>query len=148
MVARVAETCTCRRFTTFIIHSFIHSVVILTTSPEPLPKRPLHIVRSGAFSFKWEIPLLSLRSSSSFLHHLPRLPVTYIPPFIFPSITCCRRQFLCKCDQSSVPLVYLFQVGYSSAPWLYVTLLHFLHDRSNWSFPSFSRTTFQTFPPL
>jgi hypothetical protein len=27
-----------------------------------------------------------------------------------------------------------------------VTLLHFLHDRFNWSFPSFSSTTFQNFP--
>jgi hypothetical protein len=53
-------------------------------------------VRSRASSFKWEYPLLSLRSSSSFLHLLPRLPVTSIPPFIFPSITCCRRQFLHK----------------------------------------------------
>ena len=42
--------------------------------------------------------LLSLRSSSSFLRLLPRLPVTYIPPppFIFPLVTRCRRQFLHK----------------------------------------------------
>jgi hypothetical protein len=78
------------RFT--FIHSFNHSVVCLTTGPNPLPKRALHIVRSRASSFQWEYPLLSLRSSSSFLHLLPRLPV----PSIFPSITCCRRQFLRK----------------------------------------------------
>jgi len=77
------------------IHSFIQ-VVCLTTGPKPLPKRALHIVRSRASSFKWEYPLLSLRSSSSFLRLLPRLPVTSIPPFIFPSITRCRRQFLRK----------------------------------------------------
>ena len=52
-------------------------------------------MRSRASSFKWEYPLLSLRSSSSF-PHLPHFPVTSIPPFIFPSITHCRRQFLCK----------------------------------------------------
>ena len=75
---------------------FIHSVVCLTTGPKPLPKRTLHVVRSRASSFKWEYPLLSLRSSSSFLRLLPRLPVTYILPFIFPSITRCRRQFLLK----------------------------------------------------
>jgi len=75
---------------------FIHSVVCLTTGPKPLPKRALHIVRSRASSFKWEYPLLSLRSSSSFLRLLPRLPIISIPPCIFPSITCCRRQFLCK----------------------------------------------------
>ena len=73
-----------------------YSVVCLTTVPKPLPKRFLHIVRSKASSFKWEYPLLSLRSSSSFLRLLPRLLVTSISPFIFPSITCFRRQFLRK----------------------------------------------------
>jgi hypothetical protein len=37
-------------------------------------------VRSRASSFKWEYPLLSLRSSSSFIRLLPCLPVTSIPP--------------------------------------------------------------------
>ena len=74
----------------------IHLVVCLTTGPKSLPKRALHIVRSRASSFKWEYLLLSLRSSSRFLHLLSRRPITSIPPFIFPSITCCRRQFLCK----------------------------------------------------
>ena len=77
-------------------HSSIHSVVCLTTGPKALPKRPLHIVRSKASSFKWEYRLLSLRSPSSFLRLLPRLPVTSIPPFFFPSITRCRRHFLRK----------------------------------------------------
>ena len=76
--------------------SFIHLLVCLTTGPKPLPNRTLHIVRSRASSFKCEYPLLSLRSSSSFLRFLPRLPVTSVPPFIFPSITRCRRQFLRK----------------------------------------------------
>jgi len=75
---------------------FIHFVVCLMTGPKPLPQRALHTIRSRASSFKGEYPLLSLRSSSSFLHLLPRLPVTSIPSFIFPSITRCRRQFLCK----------------------------------------------------
>ena len=78
------------------IHSFIHLVVCLTTGPKPLPKRALHIVRSRASTFKWEYPLISLRSSSSFLRLLPCLPVTSVPPCIFPSITRCRRQFLRK----------------------------------------------------
>ena len=47
-------------------------------------------------SFIWHYPLLSLRSSSSFLRLLPRFLVTSICPFIFPSIICCRRQFLRK----------------------------------------------------
>jgi len=75
-----------------LIHSF-HLVVCLTTGPKSLPKRALHIVRSRAFSFKWEYPLLSLRSSNSFLRLLPCLPVTSIPPCIFHSVTRCRRQF-------------------------------------------------------
>ena len=77
-------------------YSFIHSVFCLTTGPQPPLKRFLHIVRSRASSFKWEYPLLSLRSSSSFLRLLSRLLVTSISPFIFPSITCFRRQFLRK----------------------------------------------------
>ena len=72
---------------------FIHSVVCLTTGLKPLSKWALHIVRSRASSFKWEYPLLSLRSSNIFLRLLPCLPVTSIPPCIFPSVTRCRRQF-------------------------------------------------------
>ena len=63
------------------IKIFIHSVFCLTTGPTPLPKRFLHIVQSRASSFKWEYPLLSLMSSSSFLRLLPRLLVTSISPF-------------------------------------------------------------------
>jgi len=40
-----------------------HLAVCLTTGPKPLPKPALHTVRSRASSFKWEYPLLSLRSS-------------------------------------------------------------------------------------
>ena len=76
--------------------SSLSSVICQTTGPKPLPKRFLHIVRSRASSFNRQYPLLSLRSSSSFLRLLLRLLVTSICPFIFPSITCCRRQFLRK----------------------------------------------------
>jgi hypothetical protein len=75
-------------------YSFFHLVVCLTTGPKLLPNPALHVVRSRASSFRCEYLLPSLRSSSSFLRLLRRLPVTYIPPFTFPSITCCRRQFL------------------------------------------------------
>jgi hypothetical protein len=74
----------------------IHSFSSLTTGPKPLPKRTVHIVWSRASSFKWKYPLLSLRSSRSFRRLLPRLPVTSISHFIFPSITRCRRYFLRK----------------------------------------------------
>jgi hypothetical protein len=62
------------------------------TGPKPLPKWVVHIVRSRASLFRCEYPLPSLRSSSSSLRLLPRLPVTSI----FPSITCHRRQFIRK----------------------------------------------------
>jgi len=83
-------------YTHICYYIFIHSAVCLTTGPKPLPNRALHTVRSRASSFNSEYPLLSIRSSSSFLRFLPRLPVTSIPPFIFPSITRYRRQFLRK----------------------------------------------------
>jgi hypothetical protein len=72
------------------------SVICQTTGPKPLPKWFLHLTRSRASCFKWQYPLLSPRSSSSFLRLLPRLLLTSICPFIFPSITSFRRQFLRK----------------------------------------------------
>ena len=59
-------------------------------------KTSCHIERFRVPSFEWEYPPLSLMTSSSFLRALPRLPVTSIPPFIFPLITSYRRQFLRK----------------------------------------------------
>jgi len=119
-----------------------HLVVCLTTGPKPA----LHIVWSRASSFRWEYPLLSLRSSISFLRLLPCLPVTSIPHFIFPSITRCRKQFLRK----MWPNQFAFRLRISCRVFLCsLTLsihLHFSHDQSNWSFPSFSSTTFQNFP--
>jgi hypothetical protein len=89
------------------------------TGPMSLPKRALHIVRSRASSFKWEYARLSLRSSNSYICLLPCLPVTSIPPCIFPSVTHCRRQFLCKIW----PIQFAFQhiviifVFLFSSPW-------------------------------
>ena len=67
-------------------------------------------------------------SSSSFLRLLPRLPVTSIPPFVFPSITRCRRQFQGKMSQA-------FRLRISRRVFLCSLIpsntLHFPHDRSN-----------------
>ena len=95
----------------FLIQMYlcIHSLICLTTGPKPPPKRCLHIGRSRDFSFKWAYPLLSLRSSSSFLRLLPRLFATSISPFIFPSITCFRRQFLRK--MCPIQLAFLFLIS-------------------------------------
>jgi len=116
----------------------IHFVVCLMKGPKPLPKRFLHTARSRASSFKWQYPHLSLRSSSSFLRFLPRIPV----PFIFPSITRSRRQFLRKMwpIQLAFRLLISYRIFFCSLTLL--ILLHFSHDRSNWSSPSLCSTTF------
>ena len=64
----------------------------LTTGPQPLPKRVLRKVWSGAISFNFQYLLVSLRSSSSSSHLLSRFSDTYI----FPSLACFRRRFLRK----------------------------------------------------
>jgi len=94
-----------------VLISFIYSVVSLTTGPSPLPKAVLHRLQSSAYSLKFQCILFSLRSSSSCLCLLPRLLV----PSIFPSITCFRRQFFARCDDSSYPS-FLLYVGYSLSP--------------------------------
>jgi hypothetical protein len=80
----------------------------------PFPKQFLHTVRSRASSLKWEQPLLSLTSSSNFLRLLPRLLVTSISPFIFPSITCFRRQLLRKMwpihNEECLNLLYILYI--------------------------------------
>ena len=48
----------------------MHSVVCLSTGPQPLPKRVLHRVRSSVSSFNFQYPFFSLRSSSNFLPFL------------------------------------------------------------------------------
>ena len=105
------------------IHSFFHSEFCLTTFPKPPPKRCLHILRSRASSFKWEYPLLSLRLSSSFLRLLPRLLATSISPFILPSITCFRRQFLRK--MCPIQLAFRFLI---SCRIFLCSYIYFIHD--------------------
>ena len=123
---------------------FIHLVVCLTTGPKPLPKRALHIVRCRASSFKWEYPLLPLRSSKSFLLLLPCLPVTSIPPYIFPSITRCRRQFLRK----MWPIRFTFRLRISCRIFLCSLTLSNTSSFLTWSVQLIFSTlsTFQNFP--
>jgi len=76
-----------------------------------------------------------------------RLLLHLTVPSSFPSITCFRKQFLYK----MWPTQFAFSicnVWTFSPSWLHVTLLHFSHDRSNWSSPSFTSTTFQNFPVI
>ena len=119
-----------------LIDSFIHSVICLTTGPMPPPKRCLHIMRSRASSLKWEHPLLSLRSSSSFWRLLPRLLATSISPFIFPSITCFRRQFLRK--MCPIQLAFRFLIScriFLCSLTLSNTSSYPFHDRTPKTFP-------------
>jgi hypothetical protein len=97
--------------------------------------------RALPFSINYQCLLVSLRSSSSCLRHLPRRTI----PFIFPSVSVLEGSSYASCDQSCYPSFCVLYVGYSSCPWLYVILLHFSHDRSNWSSPSFPSTTFRNF---
>jgi len=84
-----------------------------------------------------------LRTSSSYT----RLPVTSILSFIFPSITCIRRQILRKMWQ--IQLVFLlFIVCRIFIPSLILcNTSSYLTWSSNWS-PSFCSTAFQNFPGI
>jgi len=127
-----------------VVNSFIHSVICLTTGPKP-PKRCHHIVQSRASSFKWEYPLLSLRSSSSLLRLLPRLLATSISPFIFPSITCFRRQSLRK----MCPIQLAFRFLISCRIFLCSLTLSNTSSFLTWSVQLiFSSTTFRNFPGI
>jgi hypothetical protein len=86
-------TLNCSLYSGCLTSSFIYQSV---SRPKPFPNRALNIVRSTASTFKREYPLLSLRLYSSFLRLLPHLYFTFIPPFFFSPITCCRKQFPCK----------------------------------------------------
>ena len=114
------------------------------TGPQSLPKRVLHRERSSASSFSFRYPLFSLRSSSSSLRLIPRRPVTSILPSIFPSVRALDGSSCAICDQSSYSSLVLLYVGYFAPLGLHLAL-HFSHDRSNRSSPSFAITTFQNF---
>ena len=129
-------------------HSFIHSVLSLTTDPSSLPKPVLHTVRCSTFCFNLQYPLVSLTLSSSFLRLLPRLPVTSNLPSARSLITCFRRQFLRKTWPIQLSFLILIVYRIFLSPWLNVILLYLSHERSNWSSLSFSNTTFQNFPGI
>jgi hypothetical protein len=120
-----------------LTHWKTHSIICRRKGP----KRVLHTVRNSVSSFNFHYPGTSWRSSRSSLRLLPRLPLTSVFLFFFPSVMCFIRQFLDRM-WLSFPSLFLLYVGYSCPFWLYV-ILHFSHDRSNWYSPSFSNTTFQ-----
>jgi hypothetical protein len=95
----IALQCVSNKFLIFCdfhsFHSFIHSFIRnLTIGTQPLPKGVLHTVQSSASSSTLPYLLFSLKSSSRCVLIISRVPVTCIFPFVFPSITCFRKQFL------------------------------------------------------
>jgi hypothetical protein len=85
--------------------------------------------QASASFFNLQYPLVSLRSSSSCLRLLPRLPVTSILPSVLPTITCfLEGSSRARYDQSSYPSFVLLYVGYSS-PALYLIPLSLFLER-------------------
>jgi hypothetical protein len=93
----------------------IHSLFCLTTVPKPLPKRPIHRERYIASSSNFH-RLFSLRLPSSCLRILPRLPITFTLPPIYPLTTCFRKQCLCKMWPIHWAFCFLLNVGYYFHP--------------------------------
>jgi hypothetical protein len=130
----------------FTFYTFVHSFSSLPHDmSKPLLKWADHIVGSRASTFRCEYPLLSLRSSSSFLRLLPCLAVTSILHFIFSSTTCRRRQFLRKIWPIQLAFRLLISCRIFPCSLTLSILLYFSSDQSNWS-PSLSSTTFENFP--
>jgi hypothetical protein len=108
------------RETLICFHSFIHSFITWSVL------RQAHRLFKSKFSTECDLVLsLSISSSLSFLYNHSVAAYMFffvfpalILPSTFPSITCFRRQFLRKCDQSSVPSFYVPCVGYSTPYWL------------------------------
>jgi len=90
---------------TYFIHSF-SSLSYDRSKASSKASSPHSAIQSFLFQMRLSSPLLSLRSSNSFLRLLPCLPVTSIPPCIFPSVTRCRRQFLRK----MWPIQFIFRL--------------------------------------
>jgi hypothetical protein len=97
------------------------------------------------FLFHFLACYLFLEVFSSCLHLLPHLPVASVPTLSFLQQRVLEGSFYGRCDQSSWPSCFLLYVGYSYSSSFCVILCHFSHDRSNWSCPSFTSTTFQDF---
>ena len=98
---------------------------------------------SQCFPFTLYYPLVSLRSSSRCLHLLPCLLIISILPSIFPSITCSRRQFLCKKLPTQLTFLLFIVFGMFIFSLTLLNTIYFSHDLSKLSSQSFSDATFQ-----
>ena len=101
---------TCTVYYLLFSVKFFHNAACLTARPKLLPKPVLQTVRASASFFNFLYRSLSSRSSSNCLLLLLRLPVTSLFPYIFPSVTRFRRQFLREMWPFQLALV-LFTAG-------------------------------------
>jgi len=112
------------------IHSFMPSVVRLTTGPK--------LFHSGfskegdlVFPLSGSGTIVSLRSFIICLRLIPRLPVTSILPATFSTRTYLIRQFPRNMWEIQLAFLLFIVLGNSFPSRLYVTVLHFSHDQSN-----------------
>jgi len=83
-----------------VYYSHYH-VVCPKTVPKPLTKPVTHRMIASVSSFNFLYVFVFVNSSSSCLNFLPRLPVTTILTFFFPSTTFLEGSSYTRCDQSS-----------------------------------------------
>ena len=94
-------------------HSFIHSFRSLSYDRSIASSK----ASSGASSFNFQYPLLSLKSSTSYLCLLPCLPVTFVPPTIVSSIAFLRRQLFRK--MSPILPAFLLFIACRTFPFIF-----------------------------
>ena len=80
---------------------------------------------------KYQYLFFCLRSSICGFCLLPRLPA----PSRFPSITCFRRQFLCKMWPIHIAFLRFVVCSMFLSFWLYIILPYFTRDWYSWCFP-------------
>jgi len=128
----VCFSCNVISHTYITVHTHTHTVYECLSYDRSVASSKPSSPPSGIECFLFLFPVSCLfQGQSSYLRLLPRIPVTYLHPSIFPSITSATGRSCAKCDQSIYPSLCLSYAGYSSTPLLSVTLLHFSHDRSS-----------------
>ena len=108
--------------------------------------RHVHILFKNEFSKEWALVIpLSVSSILSFPKSHKSMLITSSPPYhlSFNNMLYMAAPMQDVNNPLSLPSFLLF-LGYYFRPLLYA-VLHFLHDRSDWCFPSSSSTTVQNF---
>jgi hypothetical protein len=125
---------------------FIPSVVRLTAGPQPLPKPILQIVRSSASSFnlRYHLVLLQGHPVSVYVFFLVFSSFVSFPLSFFIDVFHSAVSAKALTNPVSLLSFLVCKIFVSSL----TPRLHFSHDRSNRSSPSFSTTRFQNFPDI